>query len=244
MLLLMMIIIDDDNGDGDDGDNHDADHLPLVGLSRHHDRVPSRLRPHKSRRVELLDVRLKLCKTLAPSFHPLHMDGGLALEVLQHPIRIELSSVEHLENERSWCRAHSDPAKCRYRLTDRREMVEELSSPSLLTEFLDLPNQVGGGLQDCGEVAVRRLCCQRGDSQELPLSLEGFVHHWSKLGDLAPNLVTELQEGPERPVGNVVKSRDNHCNALCACSLWFHRKTSSCIRRGLKSLCHNLQPPG
>ena len=88
---------------------------------------------------------------------------------------------------------------------DRREMVEELSSPSLLTEFLkvpalvtgwfpdhrhrhrhphqehhhhhhhhhhlDLPNQVGGGLQDCGEVAVRRLCCQRGDSQELSLGL-------------------------------------------------------------------------
>ena len=119
MLLLIMMIIDDDNGDGDDGDNHDGDHLSLVGLSGHHDRVPSRLRPHKSRRVELLDVRLryhhlyhlsfkissttsprssspfssscttwlnlKLCKTLAPSFHPLHMDGGLALEVLQHP---------------------------------------------------------------------------------------------------------------------------------------------------------------
>ena len=80
-------------------------------------------------------------------------------------------------------------------------MVEELASPSLLSEFLkvpvlvtgwlldhrhhhphphqehhhhhhlDLPNQVGGGLQDCGEVAVRRLCCQRGDSQELSLSL-------------------------------------------------------------------------
>ena len=119
MLLLIMMIIDDDNGDGDDGDNHDADHLSLVGLPRHHDRVPSRLRPHKSRRVELLDVRLRyhhlyhlsckisstpsprsplssssscttllnleLCKTLTPSFHPLHMDGGLALEVLQHP---------------------------------------------------------------------------------------------------------------------------------------------------------------
>ena len=27
--------------------------------------------------------------------------------------------------------------------------------------------------------------------------LEGFVHHWSKLGDLAPNFVTELQEGPK-----------------------------------------------
>ena len=57
MLLLIMIIIDDDNGD--DGDNHDDDHLSLVGLPRHHDRVPSRLRPHKSRRVELLDVRLR-----------------------------------------------------------------------------------------------------------------------------------------------------------------------------------------
>ena len=59
MLLLIMMIIDDDNGDGDDGDNHDADHLPLVGMPGHHDRVPSRLRPHKSRRVELLDVRLR-----------------------------------------------------------------------------------------------------------------------------------------------------------------------------------------
>ena len=59
MLLLIMMIVDDYDGDGDDGDNHDDDHLSLVGLPGHHDCVPSRLRPHKPRRVELLDVRLR-----------------------------------------------------------------------------------------------------------------------------------------------------------------------------------------
>ena len=54
-------------------------------------------------------------------------------------------------------------------------MVEEITPPSLLTELLDLPDQVGQRLQDGRHVPIRRLCRQRGDAQKLSLSLVGII---------------------------------------------------------------------
>ena len=73
-------------------------------------------------------------------------------------------------------------------------MIEELRTPLLLAEALDLGNLIRRRLQQCGHVRGGRLLGLGSKQDVLPLSLESRVDHIALGGHVSANLFGQVEE--------------------------------------------------
>ena len=144
-----------------------------------------------------LDKVLEGGECLNPAPDPGGVSAVLLLPVLEDSVGVEHPGILHLLDEGGGSGGDSDPAQGGNALRHSGQVIEHLAPSVRLPELLDLPNKVGGGLEQLLQVGIGRLLGRGGSGEELSLGLEGGGHNGGVAGGIAPDVLTGVDEGGE-----------------------------------------------
>jgi len=143
--------------------------------------------PGETSGVVGLNVLLELTQEGAPALSPGNLSLILTLEVLEDTVGVELSTTDHITDERSRSGSDGDPVQSTNTISDGREVVEDLGGTALVLQLTDGASGLDHTANKLLEISISGLLALGGNNEELTLLGNGLLEVLSQFGQLGAN---------------------------------------------------------